>query len=235
MKEKTLLWVLLGSFLTALIVGGGIFWWQKRSFEKLKQELVATKTPILPSPISPTPTPPLPTPTPDPYANWLVYKNEVYNYEFRYPPQAVISEVDKDAFGLSPEEAEAGITFEDKYNKYTGKICITVSYKLGYVQISAPVNKNFAHVLCGRTGRAYEGPEREEELVIEGKKYKAKGFEEKGPGETLNFHNETLVVVLDDGTRIEYGSKPDSSATFADYQSMRKEIVKIVESFKKTV
>ena len=216
---------------TALVVGGGVFWWQKKSFEKAK-EVTGPET----SPLLPTPTPPLltPTPTADPYSGWLTYINDVYNYEFRHPREASIGEVEEAAFGLSPEEVSAGVTFEEKYQKYTGKICLTISYKLGYVQISAPPNKGFAHVLCGRTGRAYEGVERSEELTIDGKRYTAKGFEEKGPGETLNFHNETLVVVLDEGTRIEYGSIPDESSTFADYQQIRGEIIKIVESYRTT-
>lgn len=67
--------------------------------------------------------------------------------------------------------------------------------------------------------------------MIDGNSYVASGFEEQGPGETLNYHNETLVLTLTDGTRIEYGSRPDETATFADYQAMRGEIIGIVESY----
>ena len=212
--------------LTALVVGGGVFWWQN-----LKDFKKAQERPLLPET---SPAVPTPTPTADPYAGWLTYTNDVYDYEFRYPREASVIEVEQNAFSLSPEEVSAGMTFEDKFLRYTGKICLTVTYNLGYVQISSPPNEGFAHVICGRTGRAYEGPNRSESLTVDGRSYTASGFEEQGPGETLNFHNETLVVTLDDGTRIEYGSRPDESATFADYLEMREEILRIVESFRKT-
>ena len=229
---------------TSLVVGGGIFYWQNQSFKKLQEEvrqevattaLTPTPTLIPVSTISATLSPGVsPSLTPaDPYAGWLTYANDVYNYQFKYPSGATIEETTQDAFSLSPDEVSAGVTFEEKYDKYTGKICITLHHQLGYVQISAALNSNFAHVICGRTGRAYEGPDGSETLTIDGKTYTATGFEEKGPGETLNFHNETLVATLEDGTRIEYGSRPDESATYADYLKMRNEIIKIVESFKK--
>lgn len=233
---STILLVVIVVVATALVVGGGIYYWQKTSFEKMKKELKEeiSKPETITATLTPTTMITLsPTPTPDPYEGWLTYKNEVYNYELKYPSGVTIQEVEKDAFSLSPDEVSAGMSFEDKFNKYTGKICVTLSYKLGYVQISAPANKNMAHVICGRTGRAYEGEDKSEELVIDAKTYSAKGFEEKGPGETLNFHNETLVVNLDDGTRIEYGSRPDETYTFADYLAMREEIIKIVESYRK--
>jgi hypothetical protein len=243
--------VLMTVIVTVLVIGGAIFFWQRLALEEMKRELVQSPLPRIVS-FTPSPTPALtplptastlsptpvatpvftPTPTTDPYAGWLTYTNDIYSYEFRYPSGASIEEVGKEAFSLSPDEVSAGVTFDDKYNKYTGKICITLSYKLGYVQISAPPNNGFVHVICGRTGRAYEGPARSETLTIDGRTYTASGFEERGPGETLNYHNETLVVTLEDGTRIEYGSRSDESFTFADYQTMRDEIIKIVESYR---
>jgi hypothetical protein len=123
------------------------------------------------------------------------------------------------------------VTFEDVYELYTGKVCITVGYELGYINISAPPNESFQYVICGRTGRAYEGPDREETLLIDGGTYTAGGFEEQGPGETLNYHNEMLVASLDDGTRIEYGAGPSETATFEDYLQIRDVVLKIVQSY----
>jgi len=168
----------------------------------------------------------------DEYEGWLTYKNDKYQYEFRYPDGATVSQAGVEAFGLSEEEWKEGVTPEEKFEKYTGDICVGITYELGYAYISAPVNAGFAHAQCGRTGMGYEGVEKEEALVIDGKSYTAKGFEEKGPGETLNFHNETLVVTLDDGTRIEYGARPDEAATFADYLEFRLELLKIVQSYR---
>ncbi|MBL7159745.1 hypothetical protein ISS85_04670 [Candidatus Microgenomates bacterium] len=244
---NTLMPGLLAVVLVSVIVGG-FFFWQKQSLnemrEELKKELAKKDEPIMTpqpeadrpldeTPIATTSASPALSPTVDDYTDWITYTNDVYHYQFKFPTGASIEEAKKEAFSLSPDEVDAGMTFEEKHDTYTGKICISLEYKLGYVQISAPDNKNFAQVICGRTGRAYEGPDKSETLTIDGKTYTAKGFEEQGPGETLDFHNETLVVTLEDGTRIEYGSRPDASATYADYLTIRDNIFKIVESFKK--
>lgn len=168
----------------------------------------------------------------DEYAGWLTYTNDVYGYEFRYPPGAEITEAPLEAFALPTEEFEAGVTFEEVYDLYTGKICVTVSHELGYVNISSPPNEGFRYVICGRTGRAYEGPDREETLLIDGGTYTARGFEEQGPGETLDYHNETLVVSLGDGTRIEYGAGPSEDAAFEDYLLIRHDLLRIVQSYR---
>lgn len=225
--------VLFTSLLAAIIVGGGLYLWQtkliKVSVELPKKEKeVPLPTGGLPSVIVSSP-----IPTTDPYIGWLTYKNNVYNYQFKYPSTATVEEATKEAFSLSPEEVAAGMTFDEKFAKYTGKICLSVSYQLGYINISAPVNKDFAHVICGRTGVVYETAAKTEPVIINGKTYTANGYEERGPGETLDKHNETMVVILDDGTRIEYGSKPDSAHTFAEYLGIRSTILKIVSSYQK--
>ena len=80
---------------------------------------------------------------------------------------------------------------------------------------------------------AYEGRAREETLLIDGKTYSAGGWEEQGPGETLPYHNEMLLVTLDDGTRIEYGAMPIETATFEQYLEIRDNLVRIVQSYRK--
>ena len=238
---NTLMPGLLAVVLVSVIVGG-FFFWQKQSLNEIREEFqkelakkdepTMTPMPTLMSIATISASPAL-SPTVDDYTDWIIYTNDVYNYQFKFPPGASIEEAKKEAFSLSPDEVDAGMTFEKKYDKYTGKICVSLNHKLGYVQISAAANKNFAHTICGRTGRVYEGPGKSDTLTIDEKTYTAKGFEEQGPGETLDFHNETLVVTLDDGTRIEYGSQPDETATYADYLTIRSDILKIVESFKK--
>lgn len=167
------------------------------------------------------------------YEGWLTYTNDVYGYEFRYPAAATVTEASETAFHLSAEEAQEGVTFRDVYERHTGKICIHVDYEFGYVAISAPVNRGFRYVICGRTGRAYEGPGREETLLIDGRTYTAQGFEEQGPGETLPYHNEMLRVDLDYGRTIEYGPKPVETATFEDYLEIRDQLLEIVQSYRK--
>lgn len=231
--SSSVLITIIAVIITALVIGGGVFYWQNLRPKEVERGLSPTATPVLtPVPTISPATPATPAPTADPYHSWLIYTNDVYEYQFHYPPGATINEVDQSAFSLSPDEVSAGVTFEDKFREYTGKVCITITHNLSYVQISAPPNEGFAHVICGRTGRAYEGPDRSEALTIDGRSYTATGFEEQGPGETFDYHNETLVVTLTDGTRIEYGSRPDETTTFADYQAMREEIIRIVESYK---
>ncbi|MBD3360490.1 hypothetical protein GF366_01675 [Candidatus Peregrinibacteria bacterium] len=163
--------------------------------------------------------------------DWNTYTNEAYNYTIQYPAGAEISEAEKSDFGLSQEMKEEGFTIDKLYQTYTGELCVTIGYDLGYVMISAPPNNEEFIVRCGRSGIAYETEEKEETLTIDGKTYTATGFEELGPGDTLDSHNETMIVQLDDGTRIEYGSKSSNTATFDDYLEIRNTIVSIVESF----
>ena len=165
--------------------------------------------------------------------SWNTYTNDIYGYEVKYPTNATVSEAKKDQFSMSPEEKDQGLTFDDIYEKYTGKICVSFDYDLGYINISAPENESFKHLICGRTGKAYESTEKTENLTIDGLTVTAKGFEEKGPGETLDFHNETMVVTLDDGTRIEYGSRPDANSTYDDYLKNRDTLIQIVETYLK--
>jgi len=189
------------------------------------------------TPSPPVPTTPAATPTPElegEYEGWLTYTNDVYGYEIRYPPEATVTEAPEGFFTVPREEFDKGVTIHDAYERYTGKICVSVGYEAGYVLISAPANNGgFQYAMCGRTSRAFEGPSRKETLLIEGETYTASGFEEQGPGETIEYHNETLVVVLDDGTRIEYGARPVETATFEDYLQIRDDLVKIIQSYRK--
>lgn len=163
--------------------------------------------------------------------NWTTFKNDVYKYQIKHPKDAMIKEAKKSDFALSNEERDQGLDFDDVYEKYTGKICVTIEYKYGYVNISVAENKDFAHVICGRTGRTNESTKKSENLTIEDKKYTAEGYVEKGKGDTLESHNETLVIELDSGIRIEYGAIATDQGTYEDYLEIRDVILKIVESF----
>ena len=140
---------------------------------------------------------------------WSTYTNETYNYTFSYPPTATVTELE-------------------------GDFCINLEYSLGYIYISASSNQNFIQIPCGRTGvGAGDLIDKTETVMINGQSFTAQGFEWLGGGETLNLHNETMVVTLPDGTRIEYGSIPRDDATFLDYTMKSREILlQILATFK---
>jgi len=141
----------------------------------------------------------------DETADWFVYTNSEVGYSIKYP---------KGAHEL----------------KDANKQCVSLAYEYGYVMIRSSETEE----ICGRTGFGYEAVPKSETLTIDGKTYLASGNEQKGPGETLDYHNETLVVTLDGGTRIEYGAqqKPGQpEATFADYLEMRETLLKIVQTY----
>ena len=161
--------------------------------------------------------------------DWQIFINERYNYEFRYPEQAVISLTGPQHFssgdvpeGMTPEQ------YMDQLMKtYTDKLCVMVELPLGYITISAPPNYGFKYTTCGRSGTgAGEMINKIESIEINGQTYPAKGFELLGGGETLDLHNETFIVELPDGTMIQYGARPYANATYEDYQMKTKEVLK---------
>jgi hypothetical protein len=62
--------------LVAAIAGGGILAWQ---YGWIGKNQIPISTPVATSS-------PQPTPTPDETANWKIYRNEDYGFEFKYPP-----------------------------------------------------------------------------------------------------------------------------------------------------
>lgn len=103
---------------------------------------------------------------------------------------------------------------------YGNKNCVTISYHFGAVSIGAP------SIHCGRTSAAYELSYYDEKVLAAGKTYTAKVMEERGPGETLNFHNETAQVFLENGFEVEYTSGGDQVFTYAQYLQETKPVLK---------
>jgi hypothetical protein len=160
---------------------------------------------------------------------WQVFINERYNYEFRYPEQAVISLSGPQSF--ASDELPEGMTpdqYIDQLTKsYTDKLCVMIEVPLGFIAISAPPNHGYKYTICGRSGAgAGEMTNKIESMEINGQTYPSQGFELMAGGETLDLHNETLSVELPDGTVIQYGARPDASATYADYLMKTKEVLK---------
>jgi hypothetical protein len=112
-------------------------------------------------------------------------------------------------------------------------ICVYIQTPLAYLSISAPTNQGFRYANCGRTGVGVsELIEKTEEVNMLGRTYTASGFEFKGVDDNADMHDETLVLTLDDGTRIEYGSRPVDEAGFVDYEMKGRPIIfQILETF----
>lgn len=185
--------------------------------------------------------PPAPT-WDEPDRGWIIYENQRYGYRFQYPPTADIEEIAPNSFqadenGLPIGGLPDGVTLDD-YFEYLEKtlgnnLCVEVKYSLGYIYISAAENVDARYAICGRTGVGLaEIIPKEEQITIAGMTLTASGMEVKGEGETLDMHNETMVVTLPDGTRIEYGAAPRFDATYEDYLMKTREILlQILETF----
>ncbi len=166
-----------------------------------------------------------------------VYVNEDHNYQLQVPEAATVTE--EGVMGFPTEELPEGMTaeayMEQLREQFGDRLCVHIKYGLGYLTISAPVNEGFRYATCGRTGvGAGELVSKEESVVVGDRTYIAQGFESIGQAgcTSLDCHNETMVVILEDGTRIEYGSQPDSSATYDDYRIKGREmLLRMLASF----
>jgi hypothetical protein len=191
-------------------------------------QIQVSRIEVVEEPSAPTPPPP---DWPESDDGMQVYTNDVYGYQFSYPASAAITEIGVE--GFVSDELPEGMT-SDEYmaqlrEQYSDKLCVHIEYALGYIYISAPPNQGFRYANCGRTGvGAGEIVEKSETVVIAGQTYKAEGYEFTGawePCETLDCHNETSVIALEDSTRIEYGARPEPTASYEDYLTKGKEML----------
>jgi hypothetical protein len=164
----------------------------------------------------------------DAYEGWATYSNEFYGYQFRYPAGATITEHGPDGFPSEelPEGISADEYLEQLVEKYSNQLCVGIHYSHGYIYILAPIDSEFRYAICGRTGvGAGELIEKTEEVFVAGELVTAEGFEFIAESDTLPYHNETLVLTLSDGTRIEYGASPVEGATYEDYLTEAKLVI----------
>lgn len=195
----------------------------------------ATETPTT-EPEAPTAAP---TVTPElPPAGWLLYTNPYFGYQFYYPPTATITATGVDGYPTEelPEGKTPGEYIAELQALYGNTLCVSVGYQSGYVNISASANAAFRYSICGRTGVGTgTTTNKTETVVIAGSSYVANGFEFVGdqvPCDTLPCHNETMVLQLPDGTRIEYSAAPVEGVSYADYlATTRPVLLQIVSTF----
>ena len=174
---------------------------------------------------------------PDETAGWQEYKNVKYGYTIKHPQDAKISFALKDEFSFEideagePKDPELKAIADDKrfeylYNKYGGEICVTITYKSASISISAAENQKNNHVICSPTGLGVDDKKISDEITIAGKKYSVTGYR----NEVEN--NEWFSVNLDNGTMITYGSHIEGNATLKDYDLIKPDVKKIVETLK---
>jgi len=161
------------------------------------------------------------TPAPvDVYEDWETYTNERYGYSFRYPAIAELSESGVMGFDTAslPEGMTPDAYMEQLSDTYGDNLCVQLDFGLGYVAITPAENADFRYAICGRTGMvAGDLVDLTLDVTIDGQTIQAAGYELIGEGETLDLHNETLVVILENGLRIEFGSMPRTDASYSDY------------------
>jgi len=134
-NNKLFVIVAASVFLTAIVTGSAVYFWQKSANEKaisrLEQKISSLEEQVptmeeVKIPTRPTPSPVLsPTPITDPAANWKTYKNEKYSYSIKYPPTAEvkISKGDDNVsiylFGLSTADrnVQESISFDISVNE----------------------------------------------------------------------------------------------------------------------
>jgi hypothetical protein len=176
---------------------------------------------------------------------WQVYENERYGYQIQYPPEATLEEsgiqsYPSDENGLPVGGLPEGVTVENYFQyleqTYGNNLCVQIRTSLGYITISAPENSGFKYANCGRTGVGVaEITKIELEVQADGKYYTAQGMDIQAGGESLVDHNETVFFTLEDGTRIEFGSRPAADATFEDYlMKGRPLLLSIIETYVST-
>lgn len=169
---------------------------------------------------------------------WPVFTSTRFGYQIKYPQDAKISLFGPMSFAI--DEIPAGMS-DDQYldelqKLYTDQLCVNIEYSLGWIYISAPPNQEKHYTPCGPTGIGSGEVINTIEIVVIGETiYQAHGMEvllqvSDGAGgiitgDTLNLHYEDFRLVLEDGTVIRYGAKPNAVATYQDYLMKTKEML----------
>lgn len=181
---------------------------------------------------------PVTTPSPMPLAehgaDWLVYANDFYDYQFTYPSEATIKAVG--IGGSFPTEEKPEDMTPDEFlqylqETYPGDICVSIRYKTGFVIFEAPWEEGAKYAApCGITGVGdYDVFEVMETVLIEGRPYTADGTLVRERDEEAGWHNEFYVITLEDETRIHYGS---AIGTEEAYLEIKETLLQIVTSYR---
>ena|SRR3989338_5395144 len=241
--EKKVNWLKIILIVIGILIalGAGVYigvnYFSQSKVAVQEQQPQSTSTQVQPSQSVTSPQEITSTLVSDETAGWKEYKNAKYGYTIKHPEDAKISFALKDEFSFEIDEAgepkdpelkaiEADKRFEYLYNKYGGEICVTLIYKSASISISAAENNGNQHVICSPTGLGVDDKKVSDQITISGKKYDVNGYR----NEVENI--EWFSVNLDDGTMITYGSHIEGNATLKDYDLIKPELKKILETFK---
>ncbi|MBD3244393.1 MAG: hypothetical protein GF335_00160 [Candidatus Moranbacteria bacterium] len=222
---------------------------EKSSQESQKSKIPSAKTKTdVSEPVTKTNSQPTSNPATDsvetgesePYAGWSTYINDRFNYKIKYPQSiqnqpVVISEATKAMFNNSGDVIgdASNLTAEERYAKFTGKICMNFSYgpKIGSISIAAPENQNKVAMCAYIGGPDFKRQENfQENITIAGKTYTAKVFRLYGHDDKAFF--EQVKFSLADGTQIYLTSGTDINS-YQQWPQIKAEFIKILESYEK--
>lgn len=179
------------------------------------------------------------------HENWGTFSSQRYGYQIQHPEDAVLEFSGPISFSPDelPGDMDPGSYLEQLTKTYTEELCVAVKYSLGVIYISAPPNQEYQYNPCGPTGvGAGQITERTGAITIDGQAYPVSTMEVqlmvddgtgvKTRGETLDMHNELNWLVLDDNTRIFFGSVPRTDATYDDYlMKTRETLLSVISTY----
>lgn len=86
--------------------------------------------------------------------DWPVFVNDRYGYQIKYPMDATISLFGPATFPAEdlPDDLTTDQYMDSLLKEYSDRLCVSIKYSLGWVNISAPPNQEKYMNPCGPTG-----------------------------------------------------------------------------------
>lgn len=166
---------------------------------------------------------------------WQTYTNDRYGYQISYPPQATITASGVMGYPTEdlPEGMEPGEYMTQLEAQYGDDLCLTINYNQGYITVLPDWENSFNYNACGRTGVGVgDMLDTSAAMTINGQAYTAEGFEWHGTDDQQGEKNETLKLILSDGTHITFGGPLEASVDFAQYLAeTRHVLLSIIETY----
>lgn len=166
---------------------------------------------------------------------WQTYTNERNGYQISYPPESSILTTGVMGYPTDdlPEGSDPDEFLAQLEAQYGDDLCLTINYNHGYITLLPDWENSIKYSACGRTGvGAGEMLDTSAVINVNGQAYTAEGFEWHGSGNQEGEVNETLIMILSDGTRITFGGPLDASVSFDQYLTdTRGVLISIIETY----